>query len=61
MNSFEQWRGKLLSSVTSLAFSFSAEFLKWQYPVSAAAEKLAFLAASFRVSALPSSSQPVRR
>ena len=61
MNSFEQLRGKLFSEAASLAFSFSVEFLKWQYPVIAAAEKLALLAAALHITSLPSSSQPVRR
>ena len=61
MLSFNSLRGKLVSASASLAFSLSNELLKWQYPVTALAEKLAFLAAALRIPYPPFASQTERR
>jgi len=57
----EHFRGKLFSISASLLFFLSGELLKWQFPVVAAGEKLALLAALFRSAFLPSALQLIRR
>jgi hypothetical protein len=44
VNSSVLMRGKLLLSAASLVLFLSGEILKWQFPATAAAEKLASLA-----------------
>jgi hypothetical protein len=55
------FRGKLLSAAASLLISLSGELLKWQFPVAAAGEKLALLAAVVRPLWLPPAPELLRR
>jgi len=42
------FRGRLIATSVSLIFLLSYEILKWQFPASAACEKLAMAATAFR-------------
>jgi hypothetical protein len=55
------FRGRLFSISASLLLFVSGELLKWQFPVTAAGEKIALLAAVLRTCLLPSAAQAFRR
>jgi hypothetical protein len=57
----DHFRGRLFIISASLLFFLSREILKWQYPINAAGEKLAFLVATLRSVFLPASPQAARR
>ncbi|MGB7845768.1 MAG: hypothetical protein WBL63_09155 [Candidatus Acidiferrum sp.] len=61
MHSNVHFRGKLYSAAASLLLSLSGELLKWQFPVAAAGEKLALLAAVLRSACLPPAPELLRR
>ena len=61
MNANHPFRGRLLDLPASLVLLLSAELLKWQVPVYAAAEKLSMLTALLRPAFDSSASQVVGR
>jgi hypothetical protein len=61
MHSNNHFRGRLCSISASLLLSASGELLKWQFPIAAAGEKLALLAAVLRSLFLTPAPQAVRR
>ena len=61
MDANRHFRGKLFSVTASLVLFLSSELLKWQFPVVAASEKIALLAAALRSTSEPFALQLVRR